>query len=243
MNRKWRESAWRPEYHRAISSVLGRIIATQRRPILAAAKVIADVIEKNGILYLLGSGHSLAVAMEAHGRAGGMVPVEIVFDRSFGKLERLSGYAKILFEQYDIPRNSALIVISNSGRNALPVEMALEAKARGIPVIALTSLAHSRSVSSRQGGGKRLFEIADIVIDNCGVPGDAIVRLRGVPERVGPTSAVAGTFIMNLVMVETIRRLRKAGVPPPILISANLDGSDDHNRKLRRRYRGRIRGL
>lgn len=234
---------WKPAYYREISSLLRKVVSTQKKPIMRSAAVIADLVKRNGILYVLGSGHSTSVAMEAYGRAGGLVPVDIVFDKNFGKMERLEGYAKELLDQYDIPAKSALIIISNSGRNALPVEMALEAKTRGITAIAITSLAHSRSVTPRLSAGKRLFEVADIVIDNCGIPGDAIVKIPGVREKIAPTSVIAGALIMNLIMVEAIALLKKKGYDPPIFLSANIEGGDEHNDKLRKRYKGRIRGL
>lgn len=230
------------EYQQKALGVLQKIVETQGEPIENAAKVITEHIANNGILYLLGSGHSLITALEAYGRAGGMVPIDIIFDKTFGKIERLPGYAEYLLKNYDVD-NSVVVVISNSGRNALPIEVALESKKRGAKVIALTSLAHSKSVTSRHPSGKRLFEIADIVVDNCCEPGDAIVEIEGVRSKVGATSSVACTFIINSIMVQATENLVKMGITPPVLISANLDGSDEHNEALYAKYKGRIRGL
>jgi uncharacterized phosphosugar-binding protein len=230
------------EYQNKAFGVLNKIAETQGEAIEAAAKVIAEHIANNGILYLLGSGHSLITALESSGRAGGMVPIDIIFDKTFGKIERLSGYAEYLLKDYEVD-NGIVIVISNSGRNALPIEVALESKKRGAKVIALTSLAHSQSVTARHPSGKRLFEIADIVVDNCCEPGDAVVEIEGLPGKVGATSSVACTFIINSILVQAVENLTKMGVTPPILISANLDGSDEHNDRMRAKYKGRIRGL
>jgi uncharacterized phosphosugar-binding protein len=139
--------------------------------------------------------------------------------------------------------NGVVVVVSNSGRNPLPIEVALESKKKGAKVIALTSMAHTQSVTSRHPSGKRLFEIADVVVDNCCEPGDAIVEIEGLPGKVGATSSVACTFIINSILVQATENIAKTGVTPPILISANLDGSDEHNDRLRAQYRGRIRGL
>jgi uncharacterized phosphosugar-binding protein len=230
------------DYQQKALAILQKIMDTQGEPIQAAAEVIARHIAGGGILYVLGSGHSLITALESSGRAGGLVPIDIIFDKTFGKIERLPGYAQYLLKDYEID-NGVVVVVSNSGRNALPVEVALESKKRGATVIALTSLAHSRSVTSRDPSGKRLFEIADIVVDNCCEPGDAVVEIEGAPGKVGAASSAACTFIINSILVQTVENLTKMGITPPILISANLDGSDEHNDRLRAKYKGRIRGL
>lgn len=230
------------DYQQKVFGLLQQISETQSEPIEAAAEIIAKHIADNGILYILGSGHSLITALESSGRAGGLVPIDIIFDRTFGKIERLSGYAEYLLKEYDID-NGVVVVVSNSGRNALPIEVALESKKRGAKVIALTSLAHSKSVTARHPSGKRLFEIADIVVDNCCEPGDAVVEVEGSPGKVGATSSVSCTFIINSILVQAVENLTKMGVTPPVLISANLDGSDEYNDRLRKMYKGRIKGL
>lgn len=135
------------------------------------------------------------------------------------------------------------MVISNSGINPVPVEVALEGKARGLTVIALTSVAHSRSVPPRHAAGKRLFEVADILLDNCGEPGDAAVQYEGLPARVGPTSLLTGAYIINSLVCAVVELFLTKGLPPPIYQSANVPGGDEHNRALEEKYRGRIRGL
>lgn len=230
------------DYQKKVFTILQKVVDTQEDPIRAAADIIAKHIASDGILYILGSGHSLITALEASGRAGGLAPVDVIFDKTFGKIERLPGYAEYLLKDYEID-NGVVVIVSNSGRNALPIEVALEAHKRGAKVIALTSLAHSKSVAARHPSGKRLFEIADIVVDNCCEPGDAVVEIEGAPGKVGAASSVACTFIINSILVQTTENLVNMGIAPPIFISANLDGSDEHNDRLRRTYKGRIRGL
>lgn len=230
------------EYQDKVFGVLQRIAETQNEPIEAAAEVIAKHIANNGILYVLGSGHSLITGLEAAGRAGGLVPIDIIFDKTYGKIERLPGYAAYLLKEYDID-NGVVVVVSNSGRNALPIEVAIESKKRGATVIALTSLAHSKSVTSRHESGKRLFEIADIVVDNCCEPGDAVVDIEGSPAKTGATSSVSCTFIINSILVQAVENIAKMGITPPVFKSANLDGSDEYNDQLRKRYKGRLKGL
>ncbi len=230
-------------FYLKIDDILRRVAITQAEPIQQAARAIADHIAEGGILYLLGSGHSTAVAMEAYHRAGGLAPVDVIHDPTFGRAERLEGYAERLLKDYSIQPGGVVVIISNSGRNALPIEVALWCKERGVTSIAITSLAHSKSVTSRHSSGKRLFEIADIVIDNCGVPGDAVLEISGLPGRAIPTSGIAGMFIIDSIMAQTIENLARLGETPPVFLSANVDGGDEHNEKLYAKYWDKIKGL
>lgn len=231
------------EYYTTITEVLTKINETQQEKIQQAAEMVTDLMTQEKILYILGSGHSLMVGAEAYHRAGGLAPVDIIHDKSFGRAERCEGYAKQLIDWYDPPSGSVVIIISNSGRNALPIETALECKARGIKTIAITNLAHSESVTARHPSGKRLFEIADIVIDNCGVPGDAALEVEGVPGRICATSTIAGAMIMNMIMAQTVENLVKRGLTPPVFLSANVEGGDEHNKQVFAKYQKFIRGL
>ena len=231
------------EYYEEIAGLLAQVNETQQAKIQQAAELVTDLIARDGILYLLGGGHSLMVAAEAYHRAGGLAPVDIIHDKSFGRAERCEGYAKQLLDWYDPPAGSVVVIISNSGRNALGIEMALECKARDIKTIAITSLAHSKSATARHPSGKRLFEIADVVIDNCGVVGDAILEIEGLPGRFCATSTIAGAMIVNMVMGQTIENLLKRGITPPVFISANVDGGDEHNKKVFAKYQHLIKGL
>jgi len=230
-------------YYEATNELLARIASTQQESIKAAANAMADCIRRDGIVYLLGSGHSLAIAMEGYYRAGGLAPVDVIYDPTFGRAERVEGYAETILKSYNIPSGAVVFIISNSGRNAVPIETALWCKERGITTVAITSLAHSKSVSSRHSSGKRLFEIADIVIDNCGVPGDAILEIEGLAGRACPTSGVAGLFIVESVIAQTIWKLIESGEKPPVYVSMNVDGGDERNQWLLEEYGGRLRGI
>lgn len=230
-------------YYEVVNDLLARIASTQQESIQLAAEAMADCVRRDQIIYFLGSGHSLAIAMEGYYRAGGLAAVDVIHDPTFGRAERIEGYAETVLKNYNIPSGAVVVIISNSGRNAVPIETALWCKERGIKTIAITSLAHSKSVSSRQSCGKRLFEIADIVIDNCGVPGDAILDIEGLPGRACPTSGLAGMFIVESMIAQTIENLIQSGDTPPVFVSANLDGSDEHNEKLLTKYINRVRGI
>lgn len=231
------------DFYGKVMEVLAEIKDTQTEAIQKAADIVAEVISKDGLLYILGSGHSLMPAAEAYYRAGGLAPVDIIHDKTFGRAERLSGYAKILLDDYMIPAGGVIVIFSNSGINALGIEMALEAGERGIRTIAITSLKHSKSQTTRHPSGKKLYEIADVVIDNCGVPGDAILDIDGLQGKTCPTSTISGTFIMDCIVATTIENLIKMGITPPTFISANVAGGDEHNKVLLDKYWKRIRGL
>lgn len=230
-------------YYEVVKDLLARIATTQQEGIGAAAKAMADCIRRDQIVYLLGSGHSLAIAMEGYFRAGGLAPVDVINDPTFGRAERVEGYAETLLKSYNIPSGAVVVIISNSGRNAVPIETALWCKERGITTVAITSLAHSQSVSSRHSSGKRLFEIADIVIDNCGVPGDAILEIEGLPGRACPTSGLAGMLIVESIVAQTIENLVNSGETPPVYVSMNVDGGDEQNESLLQKYINRVRGI
>ena len=155
-------------------------------------------------------------------------------------LERMSGLGKIILDNNNVKPGDMLFVHSNSGRNTVPVEMAIEARKKGVFAVGFTSLQHSNSVTSRHPSGKRLFEVCDIVIDNCGVPGDASIKLDGLPEMIGPTSTAVGTSLINGIVIETVERLIADGIVPPVFMSANLDGGDEHNRKIFEEYKDNI---
>jgi uncharacterized phosphosugar-binding protein len=239
-------------YHDAILVQLDAIAASQAEPLEAAAQAVFAAMRADGLLHVFGSGHSHALAEEAFHRAGGLVPVNVI-QESFltpltrpdlsGRLERVPGLAALILDGHDLRAGEVLLVISNSGINAVPVEMALEGKRRGLTVLALTSLRHSRSVPPRHPSGQRLFEAADIVLDTCGEPGDAAVAYPGLPGRVAPTSLLAGSFIINSLVCRVVELFLENGLTPPIYVSANVPEGDEHNGPLEAKYRGRIRGL
>lgn len=231
-------------YFKKTQEILGRIVETQMPHLNRAATLVANTIQRDGLIYALASGHSSTIAAEFYFRAGGLANFDVIQDKTFGRAERLPGYAKALLEGYPINSNDLLIIISNSGRNELPVEMALEAKRRNITTIGITSLAYSQAVGSRSVSGERLFEICDVVVDNCGVLGDTALGIG--PEesiRMCPTSTLAGVFIANCIAAMAAEELLNRKAALPVFVSANLDGGDEHNRKLLDFMRKRVRGL
>jgi uncharacterized phosphosugar-binding protein len=243
-----------PTYYDVVRDLLERAERTQAAALEAAAEAAATAVAAGRLLHVFGSGHSALVAAEAFHRAGGLVPVNAILEpflspfappRQASALERLPGLAAALLDGHRLEKGDLLLVASNSGINAVPVEMALGAKARGLAVVAVTSVAHSKAEAPRHASGKRLFEVADHVLDNGGAPGDAAVPTPGGPPgaMMAPTSGVVGAYLVNAWVVRTAERLAARGVAPPVYVSANVAGGDRHNREAEAPYRGRIRLL
>ncbi|QIA26711.1 SIS domain-containing protein [Thermaerobacter sp. PB12/4term] len=226
------------KYLDTILQLLAQVARRNEEAIGRAAAVVASVIEQDGLVYVFGSGHSQLLAAELHMRAGGLVPIQAIWDPGFGRAERVEGYALSLLEDYEFRPGEAMIVISNSGRNPAPVEVALRAKELGLTVIAVTAVEYSLGQPSRHRSGRRLCEVADIVLDTMGVPGDALVPLPG-GGAAGPASTVVGAALLNAVVVAAAEELQRRGQVPPLLQSVNLDGTS--NEAVLQRYRGRLR--
>ena len=158
-------------------------------------------------------------------------------------MERVEGMAEVTFNYCRLTSKDALIIISNSGRNAATIEMAMTARKHDIPVIAITSLEYSRGAASRYAHGKKLYDVVDVVIDNQCPKGDCVISLDGLTQPFGAISDVTGSFILHSIIVQTITTLVGMGMEPPVFCSGNLDGSSEFNNKLIEKYRRRVRAF
>ncbi|MHA1505859.1 MAG: sugar isomerase domain-containing protein [Candidatus Asgardarchaeia archaeon] len=238
------------EYFERAISVLKKCMETQMEDILKAADAVAESIMEGGVVRTFGTGHSHMIAEEPCVRASSLAPVNAILVPGLKgdtyawlsyKAERLEGYAKHIIDYYEISKKDVLIIVSNSGINAVPVEMAMEAKKRGIKTIAITSLSYSKGVPSRHSSGKKLYQIADIVIDNCCPLGEGMVDVDKVPFKVGPCSTISGIVIINSIMVQAAQRLAEKGMEPPVMMSGNLPESDEYNKKFIEKYKGKVK--
>lgn len=238
------------EYLDAIIHLLQQIRETQGEAIERAAQAIAAAIQADHLVYAFGPTHASLLAQELFYRAGGLVPVNPILPPGLttdirpatltSKLERLPGLGAQILSETPIEAGDVLIVHSVSGRNAAAVEMAQGARQRGVFVIVVTSLAYSRATQPRQPGMPRLFEVADLVLDDLAPVGDALIELEGQPQKVGPSSTVTGAAIVNAIVVRTAELLLQRTGDMPVFMSANLDGGDDHNRRWLEHYKGRL---
>ncbi len=227
-------------YLDTVSELLARARAANGAAIVRVADVVARTVAADGIIRLFGSGHSHLLALEAAGRAGGFAGVDVIVDPGMGRAEKLEGYGSILVHEQVWEARDCLFVISHSGRNPAPIEVALAGRSAGLTTIALTALDYSRASAPRHSSGKRLFEVCDLVLDTVGVPGDAAVVIAGAPVPTGATSTVVGAALLDAVLVEAVAELVRMGVEPPLVRSYNLDGSEAHNSAMFGRYRGRV---
>ena len=236
-----------------VSDLIKRLSETQGKEIEAAAKLIADSLESGGIAHTFGTGHSSLVAQEIFVRAGGIVPINAILDPSFllssgalrsTALERTPGTATSAVAGHDVRPGDVAIIISNSGKNSAPVEMALLLKDIGIKVIAITSLEHTRSVESSHPSKKRLFEVSDVVLDNMAPIGDASIAVDGIKVPMGPVSGVTGSLILHCVIIEASSILAKRGKPPAVFVSVNVEDEEAEGlASAIMKYRERIKHL
>lgn len=217
-----------------------------------AIALLVRSLEDGGVIQAFGTGHSEAFAMEIAGRAGGLIPTnrialrdivlhgERTVDVLTGALEREPWVVDELMAVSPVGAHDAFVIASNSGVNGSIVGVALWAKERGHPVIAVTSLEHTARVEPKHPSGKRLSEIADVVIDNLAPYGDSTLELPG-GFGIGAISSITAAFIAQLLTLGVARAIGDAGDTPPLYISANIPGGDEHNSALEDRYRDRLR--
>jgi uncharacterized phosphosugar-binding protein len=249
----------------SVSSLVGRYLAEVDTRLAALAEdaraggfdtaidLLVDALDRGGVIQAFGSGHSEAFAMEIAGRAGGLIPTNKIalrdvvlygghgVDELLGSsLERSPDLVEELFDLTPVGQEDVFVIASNSGVNGSIVGLALLAKERGHRVLAVTSMEHTLRVTPKHASGKRLHEVADVSIDNRAPYGDATLELPGgIP--VGAVSSITAAFIAQVLTMGTAARIAASGATPPLYISANIPGGDEHNHALEDLYRGRIR--
>jgi len=234
-------------YFKEVKAIVERIEREQTPNILAAADRITATWQAGRKSYIFGCSHAGIVAAEGVYRAGGLSILNLLNAPGLNTevrpltltsdMERLDGYGTSLIDRNGLAAGDTLIIHSVSGRNNVPVDMALRAKEKGVFLIGIVNLSYSRDVTSRHPSGKRLFELCDLVIDNCGCAGDAAVGIPGQTLMVSPTSTVSGALIVNAIAAAVAERFAALDAPLPVFMSANLDGSSDTNRTMLGRYR------
>ncbi|GIG61667.1 UPF0309 protein [Longispora fulva] len=242
-------------YVAAVQATIAHIVDTQAPSVAEAADLIAASLADGGVLQAFGSGHSEAASMELAGRAGGLVasnklalrdvilyggePADTLADP---KAERDPALARRVYDLANAEPKDVFVITSQSGGNGSIVEMARIAREHGHPLVAITSLAHSRGITSRHPSGQRLFELADVVIDNGAPHGDAVLPL---PDggTVCAVSSIANALIAQLITAEVVIRLLAKGIEPDVYLSMNVAGGDAKNVAAEERYAGRIRRI
>ncbi len=239
------------EYLQDLITRLQLISDEEMDAIYEAAELLSDAIASDKRIFAFGCTHSSLPIQDLVYRAGGIMLVNPIYAPGLTamdtrpatlstSIERTHGYAKAVLDNQPVQEGDILIIVSVSGRNVVPVEMAQEAKNRGMKVIGLTSRAYTNAVSSRHPSGKKMYEYADVVLDGKIDPGDAVLKAEGVPQKFCPVSGAINPAILQAVIAATIELLLKRGITPPVFLAANVEGGDEYNKKLLEEYKDRI---
>ncbi|EFF91617.1 MULTISPECIES: SIS domain-containing protein [Streptomyces] len=239
------------QFFDAAIGLLQRVRDEEADAITAAGTLLADTVADGGRLFAFGAGHSSLAAQDVVYRAGGLalmnllavpgaVGVDVMPATLGSALERVDGLAAAVLDSSPIRSGDALVIVSLSGRNALPVEMALNARALGIKVVGVTSVAYATQTTSRHVSGTYLKDHCDIVLDSKIAVGDAELTLDTVPAPFAPASTVVTSALMQAVMATAAGALADRGIEPPLLRSGNVDGGHDWNARVFDQYADRI---
>lgn len=237
-------------YFKNFASLIDTVLETQTEAMEASAQLLADATVEGHNIFAFGCSHAGLLALEMYYRTGGMATINPV--RAPGlcldvdpatmtsQIERLPEYGKVIVDHQPISEGDVVIVHSVSGRNTVTVDFALRCREKGAKVIALTSVAAGKKIPSRHPSGKLLMDVADVVLDNCGAVGDASIEIQGVPEKVAPTSTAIGAAMLNAVMARAVELSVARGATPPVFVSANVPGGDEHNKTMLEKYKNHI---
>jgi uncharacterized phosphosugar-binding protein len=218
----------------------------------AAGAIVAETVMNKGFVYTFGTGHSHMMAEEIFYRAGGLARVYPILEEALmlhngaiksTEMERLEGYAEEILDRYPCTVADCLIIASNSGRNAVNIEMVAAARKRGMKVIALTNMTHSRAMASRHASGMKLYQLADVVLDNQGCLGDASVYMPAMERNIAPTSTVLGAMLLQMVVVSAVETMLEKGYVPEVFSSSNLDEGDEINDQILAKFKDLVKAL
>ena len=236
------------QYHSEVKKLIDKVVDKNQDILNKVIDLVSKTIIDDKIIYAFGTGHSHIIGLELFARAGGIANVNAMLDstvmtsegaRRSAEIERISGFAKVIWDQHKIKKNDIFIVISNSGRNAMPIEMAELAKNNSNKVIAITSINQSSKYPARIKNQRKLYDIDDYVIDNCVPSGDSIIPIG--KDFSGAVSSILGCFIVNLIVTESLKIVHKAGKKLPLFYSQNIDGIS--NEELFSKYEKRVKHL
>lgn len=227
-------------FQQEIISRLSTVCDGQEEALTEAATIMADTIERGGIIRAFGSGHSYANALEISGRAGGYIQTRIINEPARGIYEMIDGTGDQFWLKLDVRPEDCLVLISNSGRNPLSIEIAMHAREAGVKIIVVTALEVSKAGTSRDGSGKMLYEFADVVLDNRSAFGDTCIEVEGLDTKVGGTSLYTGCMLLDFAVLESMDILLERGVKPPVFMSANVDGGPEFNQRLLNQFKHRL---
>jgi uncharacterized phosphosugar-binding protein len=244
-------------YYNGVLDALRRVREEETDKIKEAGRLIGDSLAQGRLLHIFGpGGHSYIAGEEIFYRAGGLVPVNSILDPGVSlaegairstKLERTPGYAKAVLDSYPLQAGDVILVVNANGVNSVAIDTALEAKKRGLTVIAVTSPECSKNIPAghpaRHPSNQNLSDVADLYLDSKVPIGEALVTIAGCDQKVAPASTITNAFILHSVVVATVEHMVSLGVKPPVWKSANSPGGDEANRQYIAEYSGRVKHL
>jgi uncharacterized phosphosugar-binding protein len=236
-------------YFQKLKDLIDMVEKAEFKTLQLAAEKVAACIQEDGIIHVFGCGHSHMLAEELFYRAGGLAPINPILIEDLmlhigavrsSQLEKENDFAEKFMTNIKIQPEDVVIVVSTSGRNPVPIDVAELAKKQGATVIAITSPGYAKSQSSRHKSGKYLYNTVDLSIDNHIEIGDALMHDASSDSSFGSGSTIIGMAIVNGIMVESIKIMLENNFNPPIFKSGNIDGSEEHNQELINKYKDRI---
>jgi uncharacterized phosphosugar-binding protein len=239
-------------YYQRIREILDTILDKEREHIEQAAQWVAQTVLEDKLFYVFGTGaHSIMPAMELFLRAGGLCNVQGIFPpgvtdfNGSPKTERITGFAPRIFDYYGVHKNALLLICNVNGINPMTIDAALEARRRGVKTIGITSIQFAKQaepdIPNRHPSNKNLHDLVDLVVDANVPVGDALLKVPGVPVKIGAGSTYPMIFIVNSIVVRAIEISLEKKAEPPVMLSGNIEGGEEYNRKYREKYRPRIR--
>ena len=247
--------AWKSNFE-ILQNVVENVKSTQGENIMKAARILAETTKKGGIIYGFGTGHSHLVVDDAFWRAATPANYCALLEQSATGsfeitksyyIENTYGIGRLIVDYHRITPNDCMIIISNSGNNISPVDAAIRAKEKGIPVIAITAVEYSDFLTTKHKDGVKLKDVADVVLDNCSLIGDAAVEIENFQMKVGSTSTIPNVFLQNAVLTQMVELLVQEGFNPDVYYNGHMAFMDKdcatHNDELVDKYFYRIRNL
>lgn len=223
-----------------VVELIQKLEATQKENVEKAARLFADSLKNGGMLQAFGSGHSQAGASELCSRAGGFIPTKQIKEPAGGAYEGVEGVGTRFMKKVDVREHDVVVLISNSGRNPLPIEIAIEAKKKGAKVVVITSMESTTKLTSKHSAGKNLYEYGDVVLDNCVAEGDAMLELEGLDTKICGMSAITTDLLIQATVYRAAEMMLEEGVVPPVFKSQNIDGGPEYNDALTAKFFDRM---
>lgn len=234
-----------------VEQIIQRIRATQPEGIERAAEICAQSIAGDGLVHLFGTGHSRMMIEEVFPRHGSfpgfhsMVELSLTFhnqvvgangQRQAMFIEHIEGLSQVILRNFVFSAPDSFIIFSNSGVNEVVVDMAIEAKKMALPLIVMVSVDHCNASAPKHSSGKKLIDVADVILDNCVPAGDALVNVPGLDDPVGPGSTIGTAVLVNMLKCAVADKLTQLGHPPKVLTSAHFIGADESKKRFDAAY-------